>query len=89
MRDISEASVFDCRLTPPPPPCVACLKPGLPLHLCPLRCSLRPAQALREAALLCQLRHPQQGGEEPLLRGQERPHPTTQVQTCCEYLSQE
>lgn len=48
--------------------------------------SLRSAQALRQAALLCQLRHPQQGGEEPLLRGQERPNPTSSLQACCEYL---
>ncbi len=51
-------------------------------------CKQGSAQALREAALLCQLRHPQQSGEEPLLWGQERPHPTTQIQAHCEYPSQ-
>lgn len=50
-----------------------------------LFCSLRSAQALCEAALLCQLCHPQQGGEEPLLRGQEGPYPSTQVQARCKY----
>ena len=48
-------------------------------------CSLCFAQALCEAALLCQLCHPQQGGEEPLLWGQERPNPSTPIQARCKY----
>lgn len=59
---------------------------GFCLDLCsPPLCSVCPAQALCEAALLCQLCHPQQGSEEPLLWGQERPYPTTQIQARCEY----
>ncbi|CAM4602393.1 unnamed protein product [Lepidochelys kempii] len=41
---------------------------------------VRAAQAVREAALLRQLRHPQQGGEEPFPGGPEGPYPSTQVQ---------
>ena len=37
------------------------------------------AQAVRQAGLLCQLRHPLQGGQEQIQRGQEGQNSSSQV----------
>lgn len=62
-------------LTIPPPLSPVCV----PRSLC-------LAQAVREAALLRQLCHPQQSGAEPLTGGPQGPDPPAPLQTGCMYL---